>query len=117
MSAELRGSAYRAALSEAYVELDQICERIAQLRTRKEQLERASVALQSMMGAAAQQQPVATHVEVQEVVAAPAQAPAPAPAPVFEMPVHAPVAERRRESSADPLQRHIDQALGMAALA
>jgi|GEM_PF-4539975 len=114
MSAELRGPAYRAALSEAYLELDQICERIAQLRTRKEQLERASAALQSMMGAAVQQQPeqpAAEQVEVQAAV------PAPAPAPVYEMPVHAPVAERRRESSADPLQRHIDQALGMAALA
>lgn len=109
MSAELRGPAYRAALQEAYLELDQICERIAQLRTRKEQLERASVALQSMLGVAAEPQPAAQQVEVQEV--------APPPAPVYEMPAHAPAAERRREVSSDPLQRHIDQALGMAALA
>jgi hypothetical protein len=111
MSAELRGPAYRAALSEAYLELDQICERIAQLRMRKEQLERASAALQTMMEAPAQQQPMAPQIEVREAV------PAPSPAPVYEMPTHVPIAERQRESPADPLQRHIDQALGMAALA
>ncbi len=106
MSAELRGPAYRAALSEAYLELDEICERIAQLRTRKEQLERASAALQAMMGERqVQAQPLEEQAHAKQEVAP--------PAPVYQMPT----TERRREVSSDPLQRHIDQALGMAALA
>lgn len=104
MPNDLRGPAYRAALVEAHLELEQICERLAALRVRKEHLEGAVAALQPMM--AAKPVPVAVR----------AQAPVTHSAPVVEMP-----AERKREAvrdvPMDPLQRHINQALGMAALA
>lgn len=103
MPAELRGPAYRAALSEAYLELDQICERIAALRARKERLDAVVVALQPVVIAST-------------ASAATAPAPAAHPAPVVEMHPER-RREARREVATDPLQRQINQALGMAALA
>lgn len=100
MTAQLRGPAYRAALTEAYRELDEICVRLDELRVRKERIEKAATALQELVGA---------------MGAAPAQAqPAtPAPSHVYEMPSN----ERRQEQVTDPLQQQINHALGMAALA
>jgi hypothetical protein len=100
MSAELRGPAFRAALSEAYRELDAICERLAELRVRKEQLEKAVTALQAL-------------AEGSPAKAAVNQSAAPAPNPVHEMPP----TNRQREPYTDPLQRQISNALGLAALA
>lgn len=108
MPAEFRGSAYRAALSEANLELEQLCERLAVLRVRKEQLEGVVTALEPLMTAQAMRS------------AAPEPGVAPAPvahqASVVEMPTER-KRETPREAPMDPLQRQINQALGRAALA
>lgn len=108
MPAEFRGPAYRAALSEANLELEQLCERLAALRVRKGQLQGVVTALEPLMIAQLVQsvspEPVAAPVQVTHQ------------ASVVKMP-----AERKRETPReapmDPLQRQINQALGMAALA
>jgi hypothetical protein len=100
MTAQLRGPAYRAALSEAYRELDEICERLAELRVRKERIEKAAVALQELVSA-------------MSAVPAQGQPAMPVHTPVYEMPSN----DRRQEQVTDPLQRQINHALGMAALA
>jgi len=101
MTAQLRGPAYRAALGEAYRELDEICARLAELRVRKEQIEKAATALQALVSANSAEAPESYQPAM------------PAPSPVYEMPSN----ERRQEQVTDPLQKQINHALGMAALA
>lgn len=110
MSSELRSPAFRAALAEAQRELEEITERYAMLSRRKELLEFAVASLEPMMSSRS------TQPFVPQTIAEPAlvlEQPAPAPASVVEMPS----SDRKREVITDPLQRQINQALGLAALA
>ena len=50
MQEQQRDPAYRAAVSAATADLDQICATIAQLRARKEQMEKALAALNGLFG-------------------------------------------------------------------
>ena len=112
MSVELRGPAFRAALNEAQQELEEIAQRFEQLSHRKVQLETAIAALDPMMSLQAVQTSARESVkQFSPTGAEPTQTPA--PAAVVEMPTN----DRKRDVAADPLQRQINQALGLAALA
>jgi len=100
MTALLRGPAYRAALSEAHRELEGICERLAELRVRKERVEKAVTALREL-------------VTPPSFLAPESQPALPAPGPEYEMQPSG----HWQELTTDPLQRQINNALGMAALA
>lgn len=112
MSAELRGSAFRAAFAEAQRELEEIAQRFDLLMRRKELLEVAIAALEPMMSLQAVQ-PSARELVTQPAPAAAEPEPAPVTAAVVEMPTN----DRKRDVVTDPLQRQINQALGLAALA
>lgn len=112
MTAELRGPAFRAALNEALRELDEINEKLVILHARRQLLEAASDALKPMVNSrfaqhVAQEKTTPQSLEYAEPTSAPASA------PVLEMPA----ADKPREAVTDPLQRQINQALGLAALA
>ena len=112
MSVELRGPAFRAAFTEAQRELEEIAQRFDVLMRRKIQLEAAVVALEPMMSLQVVQPSVRESV-TQTSSAVPEAAPTPTPASVVEMPTN----DRKRDVVTDPLQRQINQALGLAALA
>lgn len=113
MTSQLRASAYGAALSTAYNDLEQIRAQAAELLVRRDQMEKAVAALKWMVetGGAATSQPAAE-----------------APTAFHEASSthahrgHQPVSvaaagHRKREAVTDPLQQQIDHALGLAALA
>lgn len=112
MSVELRGPAFRAAFNEAQQELVEIAQRFDLLLRRKAQLETAIAALEPMMSLQAAQ-PSTREPATQSSPAVVAPAPTPATAAVVEMPT----TDRKRDVVTDPLQRQINQALGLAALA
>jgi hypothetical protein len=119
-----REISYRAALDEANRDLDQILERLAYLRSRKEQVDGVVLALRPVVDALKPviEQPQANLYRVPEpavVSFAPAQ---PVAEPVFQsfertveskpIEIHSAVAK-----SADKIQAHIDQVIGMWATA
>jgi hypothetical protein len=112
MSVELRGPAFRAAFNEAQQELEEITQRFELLLRRKALLETAIAALEPMMSLRAVQTSARESVR-QSSPAVAEPTPTPAPAAVVEMPTN----DRKRDVAADPLQRQINQALGLAALA
>ncbi|HZB88545.1 MAG TPA: hypothetical protein VE291_07815 [Terracidiphilus sp.] len=101
MSVQDRGTAYNNALTEAYGDLETICARLAELEGRKSNIEKATAALQALMGAS-------------EAAVEPAR-PAPFTArPVVE--ISTPSVPQSRESGGK-FENHIRQVLGMAATA
>lgn len=99
MSDQNHGPAYQEALKAAYGDLEAICEQLAELKGRKENIEKATGALKALLGLSDTDS---------------ARPAAVASRPVFEISTGTPQANRE---TGDPLQNQIRQALGMAATA
>ena len=103
-----RESAYRSAYDSAQSELGQIYERLAQLRSRQEQIQVAADALKLLVGtdlSSEAAQPAVSSKAVFELNTQDFLQNAPAPSPVVE------------EDSSDPIQQHIRKALRVPTLA
>jgi len=120
MQEQQREPAYRAAVSAATADLDQICAMIAQLRARKEQMERAVAALNQLFGST-EGAPVSQQA-AQTSQATPAESPAIPLNPAWNQfePSYSYEAQRAAEPTQQPasegdLANQINRALGMFA--
>jgi hypothetical protein len=115
MSEGNRSTAYRAALDSAYSELDQMMERMAQLRNRRGQLEKALDALKPVVDAAIHVVPS----EPQQTVVATERPQETVESNIYQFQQVQEAAARTAhpvvEDANDPLQKHINHALGMLA--
>ncbi|HVZ85021.1 MAG TPA: hypothetical protein VG893_15205 [Terracidiphilus sp.] len=101
MSSQYLETPYKNALAAAHEDLDEVCARIAELKARKEAIDKATAALKVLMG------------QMDAVAEAPRPFTA-TPRQVVEIPASN---NRPARETGDPLQNSIRQALGIAATA